>query len=51
MRRRQRELIVTVKESDLPVDVEAFCESYARLLIREAQERAWLIQGAEPDAR
>ena len=38
-RRRQRELIVTVKESGEPVDLDAFCESYARLLIREVQEK------------
>jgi len=35
-------LVVIVKESSEPVDVEAFCDACARLLIREAQERGWL---------
>ena len=38
-RRRQRELIVTVTESGEPMDLDAFCESYGRLLIRELQEK------------
>jgi len=33
------------------VDIDAFCERYARLLIDEAQERAWLIQEADPADR
>ena len=37
-RRRQRALTVTVEESGEPLDIGAFCERYARVLISEMQE-------------
>ena len=47
-RLRMRSLQVTVRESDEPVDVDGFCDAYARAILAEMQAAERAVPGGNP---